>query len=165
VPEDHPYNTLKVRLLETHTQEKMDFLFRAIGLQEAISILANMMAWTCPSCSNTCSCSVCLSPCVPSWENRSLVTSEAWQPGRHAVGHSQATVSRSVRSSRRLRLQLSGKRSLNRRRSLLERGLEGSRWPAAVVRWHLVLVLPLVLLALLILSRCELATESVSTTG
>jgi hypothetical protein len=177
VPEDSPYKTLKARLLETYTlsdQEKMDILFKSEQLGGSIlsQMLANMLAKHAGllSCSSTCSCSICPSSCGLCSENRSLVTSEAWQPGRTSCGPLTGSSSMiwwpmwtQLRNSQ-LRLQLFRRRSLHKR-SLTGRSLEVSRRPAEVVRRLLVLVLALGLVALLILSMLGIAQNSVFTTG
>jgi hypothetical protein len=106
-------------------------------------------------------CSVCMSPCGLSLGNRSLVTSEAQQPGQTSsrpLTISSLTIWWPVwaqLSNSQLRLQLYRRKTLHRR-SLPGRTLEDSRWLASVVRRLLVLVLARDLVAFLILSRLGL---------
>jgi hypothetical protein len=107
-------------------------------------------------------CCVCMSPCELSLGNRSLVTSEARQPGQTSLRPltiSSLTIWWPVwaqLSNSQLKLQLSRRKTLHRRRSLPWRSLEDSRWLASVVRRLLVLVLARDLVAFLILSRLGL---------
>jgi hypothetical protein len=91
VVESYPYDTLKTRLLETHTLlEKMDILFNSetLGGRKPSQMLANMLAYYCHSgmehsvTLQICSSSVCRSSYGHCWGNRSSVTSEVIRPGR-----------------------------------------------------------------------------------
>ncbi len=157
--ENYPFGTLKARLVEPHTLsdlEKMDVLFKSKSLngRKPFQMLANMLAYCCPSGMEQSvmfqymsSCD-CRSPCGHCWENRSLVTSTAWP-----LGHLWP-IWQWPRSSLQLRLQPSRGRSLNVRRSFPGRSLEANRRPLAASRRHLVLIL----VALLILSRLGLGS-------